>query len=522
MEFSNPIADAQVEAPGRTEAQPASLHFTSAQDRVLYAVYALALAVSISLWFVAIRAPLWLDETISFWQINAGFSGISSRQGLSFAAYSYILWFGTIIFGKSEIALRIPEILAMLGAVYLLYRAARELFDKDLAMIAAILFCLHPIVIFAAIDVRPYAFGALAINASIFVLLRLRNSDSNWLAVWFGVLGACIVYFHFMLIVILPALALCFIALKIRDRKALWRQGAIALAAFAVVFLPVIPGLRYMFHTSSDHVFADPPKLMELLLTLAPGWLVYFFILAVLVAAATRKLDLQNPFTDWRIALCAALALVPILILYGVSAETTIRVFIPRYRLVAIPGIALCWAWLLSRIGSRVLRSFVVVAVVASVAYAYFTFPAFKHHSYTWKYALEAVERNASADHAPVLMCSDLPESNHAPMPVGEATKDSTFFAPLTYYKLSVPVVGLPRALNDQAIRIGSTFLQDAAQRRERFLAVGYKASSPTLKWIMENTSATHDVHPVGAFDQVVVLEFTPRAQRDVGPRLRR
>jgi Dolichyl-phosphate-mannose-protein mannosyltransferase len=516
LEGSNTVSGPQIEATGKAEVQPGNLQ--SIPDRVLYAVYALALAVSVSVWFVAIRAPLWLDETISFWQINAGFSGISSRQGLSFAAYSYILWFGTIIFGKSEIALRIPEILAMLVAVYLLYRAARELFDKDLAMIAAILFCVHPIVIFAAIDVRPYAFGALAINASILVLLHLRNNNSNWLAALFGVLGACTVYFHFLLIVILPALAICFIAIKIGDRKALWRQGGVALAAFALAFLPVIPGLRYMFHTSGDHVFADPPKLMELLLTLAPGWLVFIFAGGVLVAAATRKLDLPSPLEGWRIVLCAALGLVPILILYGVSAETSIRVFLPRYRLVAIPGIALCWAWLLSRIESRVLRSFVCVAVIASVAYAHFTFPAFKHHGDTWKYALEAVEKNASADNAPVLICSDLPEADYLPMPVGEAVKDSTFFAPLTYYKLGVPVVGLPRALTDEAIRIASTFLQDAAQRRERFLAVGFKPSYPTLKWIMDNASATHDVHAVGVFDQIVVLEFIPRAQADAGP----
>jgi hypothetical protein len=45
--------------------------------RVHYAVYGAALAVSISTWFVAIRAPLWLDETISLFLIKDGFSGIT-------------------------------------------------------------------------------------------------------------------------------------------------------------------------------------------------------------------------------------------------------------------------------------------------------------------------------------------------------------------------------------------------------------------------------------------------------------
>ncbi len=43
-------------------------------------------------------------------------------------------------------------------------------------------------------------------------------------------------------------------------------------------------------------------------------------------------------------------------------------------------------------------------------------------------------------------------------MPVGHAVKDSALFAPLTYYKLSVPVVGLPRALNEEAMGIVSSF----------------------------------------------------------------
>ena len=38
---------------------------------------------------------------------------------------------------------------------------------------------------------------------------------------------------------------------------------------------------------------------------------------------------------------------------------------------------------------------------------------------YSWKYALEFVEKNASADNAPVLICSDIPEADHMPMPRG-------------------------------------------------------------------------------------------------------
>jgi hypothetical protein len=299
------------------------------------------------------------------------------------------------------------------------------------------------------------------------------------------------------------------------DRKTLWRQGTVALAAFTLAFLPVIPVLLVMFHTRGTHVFDGAPKLADLRWTLAPELLGYIFLGAVLVAAAKGRLDLQSRFEGWRLLLCALLGLVPILILYGVSVETSIHVFVPRYRLVAIPGIALGWAWLVNRIDSRTLRLLFCVAVVATTAYSSFTSPSSKLHNYTWKYALELAEKNASADNAPVMICSDFPEADVVPMPDGAAVKDSGLFAPLAYYPLSVPVVGLPRALNDEAVRVAAVFLQKAAQRRERFLAVAYRPSYRTLDWIVSSTSETHSVRELGVFDGIKVLEFMPRAQAD-------
>ena len=350
----------------------------------------------------------------------------------------------------------------MLGAVYLLYLAARQLFDRDAALIAAVVFCLHPVVLSASIDVRPYAFGALAITASILALVHLRHNDSNWLAFLFGLSAACIAYFQFLFVVILPALALCFVTLKIGNRKALWRQLAVALVAFAIAFLPVIPGIEYMFHTSGTHVFSQTPRIAELAQTMASKRMLLILAAVLLVAAATRRLDLEN--IEWqRILLCGALALIPILILYGVSVGTSVHVFVFRYRLIAVPGVALCWACIVSQIHSRTLRLLFCMTVVLVTAFHDYRAPYSRvHGSYTWKYALGFVEKNASPDNAPVLICSDLPESDYVPMPVGAAAKDSAIFAPLTYYKLSVPVVAFPRSLNDEAMRIGSQFLQDA------------------------------------------------------------
>ncbi len=410
-----------------------------------------------------------------------------------------------------EIALRISSVLPMLGAVYLLYRAARELFDRDVALIAAIVFCLHPIIIFASIDIRPYAFAALAINSSILALVHLRHNNSNWLAALFGLSAACIVQFQLLFAVILPALAVCFVALKIGDRKTLGRQFGIALVVFAVAFLPVIPRLQYMAHTSGTHVFSPAPSLLELGSTLTLRGLGAIFVVAVFIAAATRRLDRRSQLDGWPVLLCTSLALVPILLLYALSVGTSIHVFVPRYRLVAVPGIALCWALVASRIDSRALRLLVCVTLVAVTAAIYLTTPFLRQHQYSWKYALEFVEKDTSVDHAPVLICSDIPESDHMAMPVGSAIMGSGILPPLSYYKLSVPVAPLPRALNDEAMRDGSRFLQQAAQGHQRFLAMAFAQSYDTLDWLTKTAAGTFDVRDLGQFDGVRVLEFRPR-----------
>jgi hypothetical protein len=512
LNASNTISEARTDALQGPGNYPGGL--LPALDRLQFPIYILALAVSISVWFIAIRAPLWLDETVSMYLIRGGFAGIMARQVWPDSpVYSCLLWLWTRVMGTGEIALRISSILPMLAAVYLLYLAARDLFGRQIALIAAIVFCLHPIVIFAAIDVRPYAFAVLVINASILALVRLRHNQSNWLAAVFGLSAGCVVDLQLLFAVIVPALAICFVTLKINDRKTFRRQFGVALVAFAFAFLPAIPRLKYMFHTSGTHVFSETPKLGQLISTLGLRALAFILLAAVLIAAARRQLNLRVQAGSWPVILCASLALVPILTLYGLSVGTSIHVFVPRYRLVAVPGIALCWALVVSRIESRALQLLFCLVLVTVAAGHSFRSPAYRQHQYSWKYALAFVEKNASVDDAKVLICSDLPEADYMPMPVGPAIENSGILPALSYYKLTVPVVPLPRALNGEAMRVGSQFLQEAAQQHERFLALAFAPSYGTLDWLAHNAATTHDVHKLGEFDGVKVLEFIPRAQ---------
>jgi mannosyltransferase len=478
---------------------------------VRYAAYAVALAVSISTWFVAIRAPLWLDETISLFLIKDGFGGITRQLWPDSPTYSCLLLLWTKVMGTSEIALRISSILPMLGAAALLYCAARKLFERDLALIATILFCLHPIVVFAAIDVRSYTFAALATTASILALVCLRHNNSIWLALLFGLSTAAMVEFHLMFAVILPSFLVSFLALKIREGWIFWRQLGAALVAFSLGILPAVRRFDALYHTTSAHVFAAAPRLRQLASPLTVRGSALILVIGVLVALRTQRFTFARIPDRWTIFLCACLGLVPVLILYGLSTATSVHVFLPRYELVAVPGIALSWALVAGLIDSLTLRLLCALAMVAVMASISFTSKAARSHETSWKAALAFVEANASVDHAPVLICSGISESDRMVMPSGAAIEDSIVLTPLMYYKLTVPVVPLPRSLNDEAVRVGSRFLERATQQHERFLAMASGYSYGTLKWLSDNAMATDDVHELGVVDGFKILEFVPR-----------
>jgi hypothetical protein len=98
-------------------------------------------------------------------------------------------------------------------------------------------------------------------------------------------------------------------------------------------------------------------------------------------------------------------------------------------------------------------------------------------------------------------------------MPVGSAIEDSGILPSVSYYKLTVPIVPLPRALNQETLRAGSQFLQEAGLRHERFLAVASFPSYNTLEWVGNYAAKTHNVQELGIFDGIKVLEFIPRTQ---------
>jgi Dolichyl-phosphate-mannose-protein mannosyltransferase len=487
-------------------------------EEIAGSIYALALLAAFSVWFLAIRAPLWLDETGSYWNISGGFRQIWARSAElnSFPAYYYVLWITNAIFGGKEIVLRIPSVLAMLAATYVFYRCARELFVRDVALIATVLFILNRRIVFAAIDVRPYAFGILLTNLAILSLLRWANSSSHTKRLFYsamlGVTSAGIFYFHYLYGCMVAAfLIICLVdGHRRRSIFAELPQLGIAAGCFGLLMIPVLPRLWYLHQTRNTHIFAEQPPFRLLPRALSPGVVGLVFVAVVVLAALMHKLLKPDDQSVRQIAMCATLAVVPLVILYVISVATPLHVFIDRYEGVAVPGIALSWAWIFSLINSRWLRLIGCIALVAWSAGLSYSSPTAHTHKNSWKYALQFADDNAAPDGAPLVICSDLPEADFQPMPAAPLGQ-SVLFATLGYYPVRATVIPMPRTLNTEAQLIGARFIQRAGVDHQRFLALGFIASYPTLDWLASQSSDTYVSRVLGDFDDVKVVEFVPR-----------
>jgi len=472
-------------------------------------LYPTALAVSLSLWLMAVRAPLWLDETLCYWQISGGFGKIWSRAAAmpSSAAYLYILWLAKSSLGSTEIALRTPSLLAMLAATYFLFRAARELFSREIAYLAAILFCLQENVVFAAIDARPYAFALLATTLAMFALIRWVSRNSMGYAVLFGASAAAILHFHYLFGSVLPAFAAYYILNRRRSLKSDAPQLAATLLTFAVIFLPLASRFLSLFRNRQTHTFAGDPQTFVLLRAIVPFKMLVVFLVVLFLAALIRKVKL--PASDaFPAALIGPLtALVPIAILYGLSAATPTRVFLPRYCLSAVPGAALTWAWLVGWIDSSRLKQIFCAGLVAFTVFVAFTSPDSRRHELSYKSAFEAVNTNIARDQATVLLCSGFIESDYERLP---PVSEDALWSQTSYYRIQAPAVLLPMDLNAETIRVAGESVDEAARKQQRFFVVAGPVSYSTIDWIGNYSRGSFAPRLLGTFDEIAVVEFSP------------
>lgn len=306
--------------------------------RSVWWAWAVPGAVMLAVGLIGISSPaLWTDELQTWGMSVTSWSQmwpIMRYVDAVLAPYYVLTWTWVHVFGDSDIALRLPSVLAMAGAAALVGAIGSRLIGPRVGLIAGLVFAALPAATRFGQEARPYALAAFAATLATFLLTRALERPSWERMAAYAASVALVGMMHEIAVLLLAAHAWYVVAFH-RRAFGRWLVAAVAGA------LPLIP--IFFFGLRQKHQVAYIQTVG--FYSFGPFTQVVLGGVAVAVAVAILALfalPLRRPA-----ALFSAWAVVPVVLLVLVSLA--VPMFLPRYLVFTLPA----WALLAGRTIAR-------------------------------------------------------------------------------------------------------------------------------------------------------------------------
>ena len=297
-------------------------------------------ACIVRMWLVPVSSSLWVDELVTTFVVRfpKHWSYAVAPQ-VTESIFYLLARTSTSVFGQAEAVWRLPSILAMAAALWLVALLARRLIHPQAGWFAAFAcLALHG-VNYYAIDARPYALGMAVSAASVLFLVRWFDRG-RWLdALLFALFAALLWRVHLLYWPFYAVYAVYAAARTIRrDTPArIWQIAAIAVLV-SIAIAPVALRALSMLAEASTHVFAPVPGFNTF------QHIVHWNLVAICGAGAWLLARMERAKPAVRAASAASLILIgawwlacPV-ILYLYSLATHNVVLVQRYSSLLLPG----------------------------------------------------------------------------------------------------------------------------------------------------------------------------------------
>jgi mannosyltransferase len=303
------------------------------------------------------RPGLWTDELATWGMATTPwheFWPVLRYVDAVLAPFYVLMRLWVSVFGDSDIALRAPSVLAMVGSAAMIGVIGRRLSGPSVGLVAGIVFAVLPSTSRFAAEARPFALCAFV--ACLATLLLLRACERPGALGWLGYALSMVVlgWLHVVALLLLAGHACVVLSWR---RRAWWPFAAAACAACAAS-VPIL-----IFGVWQRHQVAYIPPVG---FDTAVGYgQVLFGGLAIAVGVgvlALFSLPMRFPaavFTAWAVAPTLALVLV----------SQALPMFLPRYLLFTTPA----WALLA---GAALVRWRLPLACMGIAALTLFSVPA--------------------------------------------------------------------------------------------------------------------------------------------------
>src|ERR1039457_479729 len=252
----------------------------------------LLLALSlIRLWFMPLPSSFWLDEmaTVFVAQHGSAHASLADAAPQAWRSWYYpVIRMNGAVFGYSEVATRLPSILAMLGLLWLLAALARRLIHPEAAWFAVFACLALPGLNYQAANARPYALGMCVFAAALLFLVRWLDFGRWRDGLFFAASAALVEYIHLLfwpscLVFVLYAAA----RVARGETPVSWKRAVLVFALCAAALLPVMVQTLSLLREAHAHIIAPLPFLWQFLrsleLTLVLGCAAALWLIARLL-----------------------------------------------------------------------------------------------------------------------------------------------------------------------------------------------------------------------------------------------
>lgn len=325
--------------------KPASLrNWIAGPARGLNPALLVLLLCSITrLWLMPLRSSFWLDEIVTAFVVRYGpaHPSLAAVPRVWKSVYYCLPRCSERVLGFSEAAYRLPSILAMAAALFLVARLAARLIHPQAAWFAVFACLALRGINYEAANARPYALGIAAAAASLLFLVRWLDAGRWSDALVFVAFASLLWRVHLLYWPFYMVLAL-YAALRAARGGTQVRLAACAVfALLGILLAPPLLDVLALYGDARAHVIAPVPTVREMAGSLQLR----------LIAAAGGGAWLLRRWFHWpaenkplsppSLALILGWWLCQPLCLFAVSRLTGKSVFVPRYLSLALPGAAL-------------------------------------------------------------------------------------------------------------------------------------------------------------------------------------
>lgn len=307
---------------------------------------------------IALASPgLWEDELATWGMVTAPwpeFWHVLRNTDATIGPYYVLIRLWSEAFGTTDLALRLPSVLAMAGAVALLSWLGVRLGGRRVGAAAGTLFAVLPMTSRYAQEARPYALTVFAAVLATLLVVRLVERPGFWRYLAYGAAIVILGLSHVVALLLIAAHAVIFWKLRTGGRAVVgW------LVAVAIAVMPVFPVL-YLGSKQAGAQIQWIPEVTLRRVAETPEALVGGAVLAGAVAAlALIAMSMRES------ALIATTrALFPAMGLLAVSEVTPM--WIPRYLLFTLPAWALLGSMALRNVS--ILRGLGAIAMIGMLA----------------------------------------------------------------------------------------------------------------------------------------------------------